>query len=192
MKPPFALSITGCTLPARPVAHRLRAEAARLPPAVERRDSIILMSYKHSRAAVAHPADYPNAHVRHWQDAEFLFNAKRWANADQLYGLSAECGLKAVMVADGLPVDAAGSPRDRRYKEHVNILWNIFHTFVQGRPTGKLLHHLPQSNPFKSWCVANRYANDAHFDRTTVTLHRDAAQQVRDFYLLRLKVLGHV
>ena len=148
------------------------------------------MSYKHSKAAVVHPADFPNAHVRHWRDAEYLFDAGRWANADQLYGLSAECGLKAVMVADGLPVDALGSPRDN-YKEHVNILWDIFHTFVQGRRTGHLLGHLPQSNPFTSWRVANRYANDVHFDRTTVASHRTAARRVRIFYL-RLKVRGHV
>ena len=95
------------------------------------------------------------------------------------------------MVADGLPVDAAGSPAGK-YKTHVDTLWGTFHTFVQGRPTGKLLHHIPQSNPFKSWCVANRYANDAHFDRTAVASHRAAARQVLDFYLLRLKVLGHV
>lgn len=44
---------------------------------------------------MAHPADFPDAHARHWQDAERLAQAGRWANADQLYGYSAECGLKA-------------------------------------------------------------------------------------------------
>ena len=39
-----------------------------------------------------YPADYPNAHLQHWQDAERLFEARRFANADQLYGFSAECG----------------------------------------------------------------------------------------------------
>lgn len=140
---------------------------------------------------MAHPADFANAHVRHWQDAEFLFLEGRWANADQLYGLSAECGLKAIMVADKLPVDAAGSPRNKKYKEHVDTLWDIFRTFVQGRRTGRLLHHLPQSNPFASWSVRNRYANDVHFNQTAVASHRAAARQVRSFYL-RLKVLGHV
>ena len=139
---------------------------------------------------MAHPADFANAHVRHWRDAEYLFDAGRWGNADQLYGLSAECGLKAVMVADGLPVDATGSPRDK-YKKHVDRLWGTFRTFVQGRRTGHLLHHIPQSNPFaSSWSVENRYANDVHFDQTAVAPHRAAARQVRRFYM-RLKVLGH-
>lgn len=43
-------------------------------------------------------SDFFNAHQRHWKDAELLYKEKRWANADHLYGLSAECGLKAVMV----------------------------------------------------------------------------------------------
>ena len=140
---------------------------------------------------MAHPADFADAHIRHWRDAQFLFSHKRWANADQLYGLSAECGLKAVMVADGLSVDKTGSPRARKYKKHIDALWSIFRTFVQGRPTGQLLHYLPQSNPFASWSVDNRYANSVHFGQTAVASHRTAARQVRIFYL-RLKVLGHV
>ena len=43
------------------------------------------------------PADFLDAHHRHWDDAERLFTAQRWANADHLYGLAAECGLKALM-----------------------------------------------------------------------------------------------
>ena len=49
-----------------------------------------------------HPTDFVDSHRRHWQDAELLFDQSRWANADQLYGFSAECGLKAVMKALGM------------------------------------------------------------------------------------------
>ena len=48
------------------------------------------------KLGVTHSADFSNAHNRHWQDAELLFCDRRWANADHLYGFSAECGLKAV------------------------------------------------------------------------------------------------
>ena len=44
-----------------------------------------------------YPANFVDAHHRHWEDAQLLFRNHRWANADQLYGLCAECGLKAVM-----------------------------------------------------------------------------------------------
>ena len=63
-----------------------------------------------------HDADFSDAHRRHWEDAELLHAYSRWANADQLYGFSAECGLKAVMQVLGMHVDGhrttqgAGTP----------------------------------------------------------------------------------
>ena len=144
-----------------------------------------------SSLPLIHPADFSNSHIRHWRDAEFLFGAKRWANADQLYGFSAECGLKAVMVTNGLSIDGKGSPRAKKYKTHINDLWDAFHAFIEGRQTGNLLQHLPRSNPFRVWSHHNRYASGSHFDKNAVGQHRDAARQVHRFYL-RLKVNGHV
>ena len=141
---------------------------------------------------MAYAADFPGAHVRHWQDAELLARGERWANADQLYGFSAECGLKAVMVANGMPVaPGSGSPTKRHHKQHIQNLWSTFSSFVSGRPAAGLLHHLPQSNPFAQWTQDNRYAASRHFDAAAVAPHREAAQQVRRFYL-RLKASGHV
>lgn len=37
--------------------------------------------------------DYADAHERHWEDAEYLWQSYRLPNADYLYGLSAECAL---------------------------------------------------------------------------------------------------
>lgn len=140
---------------------------------------------------MAFPANFPDAHVRHWQDAELLARAGRWANADQLYGYSAECGLKAVMVANRMPVARnTGSPIKRRHRQHVQHLWGTFRSFVCGRPTAGLLHHLPQANPFAQWSESNRYAASHHFKAATVTPHRMGAHQVRQFYL-RLRVSGH-
>lgn len=53
------------------------------------------------------PVDFADAHRRHWGDAELLFRSRRLGNADHLYGLSAECGLKAV--AEGLEMPVAPS-----------------------------------------------------------------------------------
>lgn len=41
--------------------------------------------------------NFLDAHHRHWDDAELLYQAQRWANADHLFGVSAECGLKRLM-----------------------------------------------------------------------------------------------
>lgn len=48
---------------------------------------------------MSRPAHFVDAHRRHWDDAELLLGNARWANADQMYGFSAECGLKAVDAA---------------------------------------------------------------------------------------------
>ena len=51
--------------------------------------------------------DFFDAQQRHWVDAEHLLQAQRWANADHLYGMAAECGLKQLMLIFNMPYDAA-------------------------------------------------------------------------------------
>lgn len=58
-------------------------------------------------------ADFLDAHERHLIDAKQLYNAARIANADHLYGLSAECGLKQLMYCFGMSLDASGCPSKR-------------------------------------------------------------------------------
>ena len=96
---------------------------------------------------MADRADFHDAHLRHWQDAELLFEHQRWANADQLYGLSAECGLKAVMLVLKVGVGPKGELRTE-YRKHVNDLWPKWFTLVGGRNGSRYLRMLPSENPF--------------------------------------------
>ena len=49
------------------------------------------------------PLDFRDAAKRHWKDAEYLLEDERFAaNADHLFGMSAECALKAVMLSLGM------------------------------------------------------------------------------------------
>lgn len=79
-----------------------------------------------------HP-DYRDAAERHWEDASYLSADKRFANADHLYGLSAECALKAVMQGLGMPLRPDGVPMDKQNRIHINLLWDEFSTFAQSR-----------------------------------------------------------
>ena len=128
---------------------------------------------------MSHPADFHAAHVRHWHDAELLFEHQRWANADHLYGLSAECGLKALMRHSGMAVGPHGAPTATEHKVHVNELWQVFAAFIRGTIAGRHLHLLPAPNPFAGWSIGDRYAHDRHFDRTWVGPHRSGADAVR-------------
>ena len=120
--------------------------------------------------------DFADAHSRHWQDAELLFEHHRWANADQLYGLSAECGLKAVMEKLGMPVGDVGP--EKKYREHVKKLWPVFHDFANGRGGARYLEMLPRGDPFANWAIDARYGKSDDFRPTDVAPHRAATERI--------------
>ena len=124
-----------------------------------------------------YPTNFAAAHHRHWDDAQLLFRNDRWANADQLYGLCAECGLKAVMRRSDMPVGLLGIP-DEEYRRHVSGLWPQFAIFVRGRIGARYLPLLPHQNPFTDWSISDRYASSHHFNRARVDSHRKAARKV--------------
>ena len=126
-----------------------------------------------------HPADFIDAHHRHRADAKLLLEQQRWANADQLYGFSAECGLKAVMKACGMPVDpTTGTPVDPQHRKHVQEIWPIFQSFVDSLENAEYLDRLPPGEPFADWSHHDRYAHGGYCGRTDVEAHRDAADAV--------------
>ena len=130
------------------------------------------------------PACFLDAHCRHWRDAEWLREGCRWANADHLYGLSAECGLKAVMEALGMAVDDAGTPAAMEHRKHIRELWPTFLAFVQGRNGARYAEVLPAGKPFGSWSHHDRYAASHHFQANDVEPHRAAALRVCDMVAL--------
>lgn len=126
-----------------------------------------------------HPADFTDAHRRHWKDAELLFEDEHWANADHLYGFSAECGLKAVMVGLKMPVNSRGTPRNDEHRKHLPVLWSVFESFARKHEGETYLVLLPNDKPFADWSIDDRYANRCHFRRANVAPHQSAAGQVR-------------
>lgn len=116
--------------------------------------------------------DYLDAHARHLMDGWKLFQAQRWANADHLYGLAAECGLKAVMQ---VAVDAKGKPIDKRYQKHINTLWSEFVTFANGRPQAGYASQIPMNNPFVRWLVDQRYDPESSFSQKQADQHKRGA-----------------
>lgn len=126
------------------------------------------------------PAHFADAHRRHWEDAELLLEHARWANADQLYGYSAECGLKLVMASLGMAVDDVGVPAERRHRVHVQDLWPEFIAFAGARREGaRYVALLPPDARFADWSHHHRYAHRGHFARSDAQRHRDAADEVR-------------
>lgn len=124
-------------------------------------------------------SDFLDAHERHWEDAERLFVAMRWANADHLYGMTTECGLKSLMLAFGMPYDA---PKDRPTREadrkHADEIWVRFESYRCGHHQGAH-YNLPSTNPFCNWSVSQRYANQSNFNLNRAQVHQSGADAVR-------------
>ena len=122
--------------------------------------------------------DFTDAHRRHWEDAELLYGHERWANADQLYGFSAECGLKAVMRILGMAIDEIGRPEAPAHRKHVQELWPEFVSFAEEKSGARYLDMLPYGAPFEEWSHHDRYANRAHFNEAGTIRHREAARKI--------------
>lgn len=123
-------------------------------------------------------ADYLDAHERHWDDAERLCAVERWANADHLYGMAAECGLKRLMLAFDMPFDSTRDrPAERKDQAHANGIWARYESYRSGHPQGAR-YGLSAANPFDDWHVSQRYAHQALFDTARVEQHRKGADLV--------------
>ncbi len=118
---------------------------------------------------MTHPEDFADAHGRHWKDAELLYRHSCWPNADQLYGFSAECGLKAIMEAQGQPITG-------QRRQHIQGFWLIYQSFANGLQGARYL--LPIGAPFNDWSHLNRYAHSGHCGQTGIAPHRAAASHV--------------
>lgn len=103
---------------------------------------------------------------RHFNDALLLEESNRLANAGQLYGFCAECGIKALLISLGYPTDAEGSPinqplaGDPYLRKHINQLVAIriqIDTYASGRSGAKYLALIPNIDSFSDWSVDHRY-----------------------------------
>ena len=122
-------------------------------------------------------SDFYNAFQRHWNDAEYLYTISRWANADQLYAYSAECGLKYLMLQFGMHVDPSGTPQMQDDKVHIDKIWGRYEAYRAGKVAAKYM--LPQPNPFDNWHISNRYAHESNFSQADVDVHKDGTEIIR-------------
>jgi len=122
--------------------------------------------------------DFLDAYERHRADADLLLENERWPNADQLYGLAAECGLKAVMRALGMRLRDDGSPQMGSHRVHINLLWPEFHAFAAGRRAEPYTVMLPAENLFSDWDIGQRYYRSEEIPKDTATRHREALRHV--------------
>ena len=107
--------------------------------------------------------DFIEAAARHYSDAEHLYAEGRLPNAGQLYGFTAECGLKGILIRYGLaydPVtgDLVGPSRSNPFMKHIDGLVATVSTFpAADRAYFALLAVMPDLSDFSDWSVDHRY-----------------------------------
>lgn len=125
-------------------------------------------------------ANFQDSHSRHWEDAEILFDAGRLANADHMYGIAAECGLKALMAVWGMGYDdSRDMPSDQADRKHADGIWQRYGQYLQGPQAGD---YQLSNNPFDDWSIHQRYWPRSCFKRETVSRHRRGAEEVREVF----------
>ena len=124
--------------------------------------------------------DFRDAAERHWEDAVHLLADNRLANADHLWGLSAECALKAVMLSLGMTLRPDGAPADPKYQVHINKLWDEFITFAYNRSGVYYSARITGiSNPFYDWDINQRYQHRSSITSGIAKNHQVAAMTVK-------------
>lgn len=120
--------------------------------------------------------NYWEAAVRHYHDGKVLLSSQpvpREANADQLFGLAAECALKAILVWLGVPTDADGGVTEPGVKKHIDALWPEYVNHPDGRVAAR--YQVGAQNPFHDWSVHHRYLADVHAGGSAAAAHERAA-----------------
>jgi hypothetical protein len=108
--------------------------------------------------------DFLDAAHRHLMDARLLDRKHgRYANADHLYGIAAECMLKAIMVGLGATLSTKGNLQERAHRQHIDTLWGEYCAFAAGRGGISYLPFPSHHCLFAGWRIDQRYAPERHF-----------------------------
>ena len=99
--------------------------------------------------------DFLDASKRHYDDAVLLQANACLPNAAQLFGLSAECGVKA------LSEKIQNQPLPSNYYKHANVLVNLLPKLFHGRLGATYLARIGLFKSFSSWDIEDRYRSVA-------------------------------
>ena len=104
--------------------------------------------------------DFLSASQRHYADAAMLQANARLPNASQLFGLSAECGVKALIEK------ILSQPLPKKFYKHANNLLPDLQILANGRQKAKYLAMIGRFKAFKTWDIDHRYRAETEIPLT--------------------------
>lgn len=123
--------------------------------------------------------NFTQAALRHWRDAECLTEKGGIENADQLYGLAAECAIKHALLR--LPAFSSQGVLQETYKQHIDVLWRrVGHQSLQ-KSHPRLLAMIKAEEPFQDWEIKQRYCADGGISHEKMKPHQEAAKKLLTF-----------
>lgn len=135
------------------------------------------------------PVHYRKAAYRHLLDGHLLQANGRLANAGQLFGFSVECGIKAILVASGVPQDADGGVDDKNpfrkaFRQHLPLLTTntiaFGHLIPDGPRVTRYLSMLSSLSGLANWSTDHRYYSESATPLHSVAVWEFAALEVNE------------
>jgi hypothetical protein len=103
--------------------------------------------------------DMPTAARRHLQAAEKLSGGHRRDVAGYLYGIAAECAIKAMMIEAGFRPSSDSARRDDPFYEHFPKLRTMLRDALQGRRGTPLINFIENDRFMNQWSTRMRYSH---------------------------------
>ncbi|MGJ5136686.1 hypothetical protein ACQR1V_01770 [Bradyrhizobium oligotrophicum] len=119
--------------------------------------------------------DMSRAARRNLDAAIKLEEAQRDVAAGYLFGIAAECAIKAMIDELGLPIPRERS-EDPRYA-HFPELLTVLRDQVSGRRSAALLRYIQDQNFFQGWSIKIRYCDGKNINSNWL---KSWSQQARD------------
>ena len=103
--------------------------------------------------------DMPTAARRHLLAGDRLYVTDRKDVAGYLYGLAAECALKALMSASSMRPLAEQDRRDDPFYAHFGDLRTLVSSNITGRLSAQVRRFVERANFMQFWDIRMRYSN---------------------------------
>lgn len=127
--------------------------------------------------SMAFSTDMSAAAKRHLTAAELLFDPKgRKDVAGYLFGIAAECAVKAMMFEAGLRPERDN--RDDPFYKHFPMLRTLLRDTLQGRKAATLLNLINSHEFMNNWSTSMRYSNGKDIDDRWIDNWAKQARQV--------------
>jgi len=128
---------------------------------------------------MAYTPDLPNAARRHLSAANILYSEKtRIDVAGYLYGIAAECAIKAMMLEAGIrPLDLENRKADPFFA-HFPTLRTMLKDSLHGRNSATLRRKIENDNFFSQWDIEMRYCKGSDINNRWVESWKDQANDI--------------